>query len=141
MEIKNLRYGNDYPSQCPPADCYQVENKKMYRVCSKEILNKNNNLNMENFIPVWEDKKRRFPKKKRCEAKALSFFLTKEDCLSIISDFPKIGNKIIEVTINKKCGYLKKTANRENHYSLWDLSTPTISQAVGNNWELVYEKK
>lgn len=136
MEYKNLRYGSDYPAQCPPKNCYLPNNEVVYRACKANIYDKDGNLNMDNFVPVWENKKRKFPKNKICEAKALSFFLTPESCLMMMIDFPKNGNKIMEIKLHKNSGYFSKTGNDENHCSLWDLSSPTICESIGNDWKI-----
>ncbi|GEM_PF-1267280 len=141
MFFKNLRYGTDYPKQCPPNDCKIASSEVLYRACHAEVEDSDGNLNMENFIPVWEQTKttgRTFPKPKFCEAKALSFFSTEEACLNKIRDYPKIGSKIIKVKLNSQCGFIRKSDPDSLHYSLWDLSKPTISKAIGKNWKKVY---
>ena len=137
MKYKNLRYGSNYPAQCPPEDCYLPNNEVVYRACKAPVFDKNGNLNMDNFVPVWEDKRKNFPKKKICMAKALSFFLTPESCLLMLIDFPKNGNKIMKIKLHKNSGYFRKTGNNENHSSLWDLSSPTICESIGKDWRIV----
>lgn len=92
---------------------------------------------MENFEPTCEDKKRKFPKKRICYSKALSFFLTPESCLNMLIDFPQNGNKIMEIKLHKNSGYFRQTGKNENHYSLWDLSSPTICESIGKDWKIV----
>lgn len=135
MEYKNLRYGSDYPLHCPPEDCYLPSDEVVYRACKSDILDKNNNLNMDNFIPAYEEEDRQEDfntDSDICLAKALSFFSNPKILRKKMNKFPRMGNKIIKIKLNKNCGYLKKT-NRA-HYSLWDLTKPNISEAIGKDW-------
>jgi len=131
-----LRYGLDYPNQCPPKEAHTVNHDIwLYRICVCEQLEQSGALNLENFIPVWEQD-RFFPPKKECSAKAISFNSSSQACWSLIDDYPNIGKKVIKVAINQACGLILQS-NKSTHYNLWDYSNPDISLAIGNKWKEV----
>ena len=66
------RYGEDYPTQCPPEEAIPPENLVLYRACCEEIV-VDGVLNSNNFVPVWEQRNRKFPPHAECGAKAISF--------------------------------------------------------------------
>lgn len=128
------RYRDDYPLQCPPQEASPPNNLILYRACRAD-LSVDGVLNKNNFIPVWEQKARKFPAKKECGAKALSFYDNKNKLEQNMLDFPGIGSKIIEVKLNDECGVVLKDG--KNHYNLWDLFSPDIVTAIGSDWREV----
>lgn len=138
MGKKELRYGTDYPDQCPPKSCKRPDNITVFRACNVNICDENGNLNLKNFIPVCEQKDRRFKDESQiCKSKAISFYFDLERLKKLAKHFG-LGNQIIQVTLNKNCGYMEK---KGSHCSLWDFKSPNISEAIGKNWKLVYESK
>lgn len=129
-----FRYKNDYPEMCPPERAQPASGQWLYRTC--KFPNNNGVLNPDNFIPVFEESDRPFPPKKECVSKALSFFGSHQDLEKKMQQFPLIGDTIIKVKLDSKCGVLLK-AKKGTHYSLWDLYDPELSGAIGDQWEEV----
>lgn len=127
------RYGTDYPEQCPPENATSA-NHSLYRACHTYIEN-DNSLNIENFIPVYETPGRKFMAHQECQAKALSFYDDIETLKNKILDYPNIGDRIIHIQLNSDCGVVLKTG--KNHYSIWDYATPSIVEAIGDEWREV----
>ncbi|MCB6915485.1 hypothetical protein LIZ91_02695 [Enterococcus avium] len=127
------RYGNDYPDQCPPSEASSPIGISLYRICKSE--SGSTKLLSDDFVPVWENQRRKFPKNKECGAKALSFNSSLNDLSSLMQDHPNIGKRIVKVNLNESCGVIKQTS--ANHYNLWDLFNPGIIDAIGNEWEEV----
>lgn len=130
-----FRYDDDYPQQCPPPTAIDPTGLNLFRACKEEIMI-DEKLNPHNFIPVWETSEREFPPQNECKAKALSFFGEENEVKDKMQDYPNIGNKLIKVTLNSDCGLAKKN-RRGSHVSLWDLHTPIITEAIGDDWEEV----
>lgn len=134
MDEVLLRYQDDYPESCPPKDAYPPKDLLLYRICKSTI--DSSDLIAEDFIPVWEDKDRKFPSpKEECSAKALSFNSNLNALKRLIKNHPNIGNRIVKFELNESCGLIKETG--KNHFNLWDFMQPDILKAIQSNWEEV----
>lgn len=129
-----FRYRDDYPEMCPPKDAQPPFNLNLYRICKSQKGYKT--LIIKDFEPVWENKKRKFPKYQECGAKAISFNSDLNSLENLIQDHPNIGNRIVKFKLNESCGLVKIT--NKNHYNLWDLMQPDILTAIGNEWKEVF---
>lgn len=128
------RYGEDYPTQCPPEEAIPPENLVLYRACCEEIV-VDGVLNSNNFVPVWEQRNRKFPPHAECGAKAISFNENKNKLRNTMIDHPKLGEKMISVKLNERCGVILKDG--KYHFNLWDYSNPNLISAIGIDWEEV----
>lgn len=129
-----LRYGDDYPTQCPPREAYPPIDMTLYRICKSK--SQNSSLTLEDFVPVWEQPHRKFPRSQQeCGAKALSFNDSLAELSDLMENFPNIGNRIVRIDLNELCGLIHRTSR--NHYNLWDFTRPNIIEAIGNQWEEV----
>ncbi|ATF25331.1 hypothetical protein CNY62_02380 [Brochothrix thermosphacta] len=126
-----LRYG-DYPPACPPEGAVSYDDLIVYRACCSDLVVKDQ-LNIENFMPVFEQKSRKFPPQKECGAKAISVNSKLEDLKETLEKYPSIGDKIIKFKMNKDCGVAFLT--HTSHYNLWDYRSPNIIEAIGESWE------
>ena len=50
-------------------------------------------------------------------------------------DHPKLGEKMISVKLNERCGVILKDG--KYHFNLWDYSNPNLISAIGIDWEEV----
>lgn len=128
------RYGDNYPEACPPLEATAPTQMKLYRICKSK--HGEENLEPEDFVPVFETSGRTFPPRQLCKSKALSFEDNLEEIKRKMFEYPNIGNRIVECELNENCGVLLQTGNI-SHYSLWDLYDPDVVSAIGNHWEEV----
>lgn len=127
MGKKELKYGDNYPEQCPPKNAKEIDGI-FYRFCSNPICEKDFKTHVDIGLS--------FPPKKLCEAKALSFFDTIEESNRYREKFPKRFNskQLVKVHIDKDSGIgvLKK-----HHLNLWEYKNSNIFlNASKNNKEM-----
>lgn len=127
-----FRYGDDYPNQCPPEDAFSPNDISLYRICRSDS---SEDINSDDFVPVWDNKNRKFPPNRECGARAISFNEDLSSLSSLRENHPNIGKRIVRVRLNESCGLLLKTS--KSHYNLWDFIKPDIIVAIGDEWEEV----
>lgn len=116
-----LKYGVDYPDACPPACAIPIEGY-FYRLCD-------NNPPTEHDFKTHVDLKIKFPPKRLCEAKALSFLKDKESADKFKKRFPKFKDKkIVSVHIKVEYG-ISSAVDRNGHFNFWEYEQAKFLEA------------
>lgn len=119
-----MKWFEELPEQCPPADAQSLENFVCFRLC-------------ETSSPCDEDfhsHRQKAPHQRfntpECIARAVSVFNDREAAANLLK-LPAHRNKsIVRLKLVSTDGVAKKTGNNKSHFSWWRSSLFDIGSAV-----------
>ncbi|UXV43112.1 hypothetical protein [Staphylococcus simulans] len=107
-----MEYKLNLPESCPPSKANSADLDPVYRLISGDTLDKND---LISHVEAGLN----FPKKKECEAHAISFHKDIEGCKKLKQRHKKFRNKkIYRGRLTKECGVTDNYLDN-SHINLW----------------------
>lgn len=116
VSLEHSSWFESMPDGCPPSDAVEA-NGTFYRLVTSLPAQENDFLSHFTLYP------QRNYTGRECKAKAVSLYLTPEDCERIKALSAALRDKRVgKLTLTPRCGQIRDDQDGENHFSWWRYS-------------------